>query len=258
MAELPGFMRSQLEFARHIRDPDHRPRPLDVDERRMAVYRDLFFNNIESFISTGFPVLRTLYDDHGWQRLVRAFFVTHRCHTPYFMEIAQEFLGYLESEHQATPSDPPFLWELAHYEWVELALQIEDESAAVSDLDPNRDLLDSVPVMSSLAWVLTYRYPVHRIGRDFQPQEAPPQPTFLLVLRDRNDRIRFNEINAVSARLLTLLQDNTTHTGRELLQTIADELQHPDPETVQRGGLQLLQDFQAQGVILGAKPAPNL
>ena len=54
---------SQLEMARFLRDPDHQPAPQGVEPRRLAIYQRLVYNNIESFISGGFPVLRSLYAD---------------------------------------------------------------------------------------------------------------------------------------------------------------------------------------------------
>lgn len=251
MAEQPAFLRAQIEFAAHIRDPEHCQRPADVEDRRMAIYRDLFYNNVEGFVSSGFPVLRSLYEDRAWQRLVRSFFVHHRCKTPYFLEIAQEFLHYLEHEHPKDPADPPFLVELAHYEWVELALQIEDEAVDPDGVDPQGDLLNGIPVLSSLAWVLSYRFPVHRISPDFCPCEPPAAPTHLLVLRDRSDHVRFHEINAVTARLLTLLGEDSSKSGRELLLQIAAELQHSKPDSVVVNGLQILEDLRRQGVVLG-------
>jgi len=83
----------------------------------MAIYTDLFFNNIESLLSANFPVIRTLYDDDAWRSLVRAFYSEHRCHTPLFTEIAREFIRFLETRRDTDAGDPAFLVELAHYEW---------------------------------------------------------------------------------------------------------------------------------------------
>lgn len=256
MAEHAGFQQRQMEFAAHIRDPERNPAPADVEDRRMAVYRELFYNNVEGFVSSGFPVLRSLYEEQQWHRLVRGFFAQHRCQTPYFLEIAGEFLRFLEQEYEPAPADPKFLLELAHYEWVELALQTEDESADLQGLDPNGDLVHAVPVVTSLAWALSYRYPVHRIRADFQPQQPPDALTHLLVLRDRTERVRFNEINAVTARLLALLQDNRSTSGAELLNRIAAELHHPNPGAVIEGGARILEDLRSQGVILGTRARP--
>ena len=89
-AEQADFIRTQVAFAAHIRDPEGVAAPGDVEARRMAVYRELFYNNVEGFVSSGFPVLRSLYDDEPWHALVREFFIKHRCQTPYFLEISQK------------------------------------------------------------------------------------------------------------------------------------------------------------------------
>ena len=56
-----SFIEIQNEFMAHIREPQKNKKPSGIEDRRMAIYRDLFFNNIEGFISSGFPVLKTLY-----------------------------------------------------------------------------------------------------------------------------------------------------------------------------------------------------
>jgi len=120
------FKAKQLEFSAYIRDPLNNPKPADVKPQRMEVYRELFFNNIDSFLSSNFPVLRTILDDQQWFELSQDFFARHPCTTPYFSEIPEEFLEYLQDERQ-NKTDYPFLLELAHYEWVEMALSISQE-----------------------------------------------------------------------------------------------------------------------------------
>jgi hypothetical protein len=251
--DMPEFMRKQHEFAGHLRDPEHNPAPPDVEGRRMAIYRRLFFRNIESFIAKGFPVLRKLYADTDWEKLVRGFFARHRSESPHFIDISREFVQYLQNEHEARPCDPPFLQELAHYEWVELALSVSTETADVSGLDPNADLLQGEPALSPLAWPLGYRWPVHMISPEYRPDTPPEQPTYLVVYRDRNDQIRFVSINAVTARLLELLQEQPELNGLQALQQIAQEMKHPNPEIVINGGKQTLEQLKSQGIILGVR-----
>ena len=155
MSDPGNFRDTQYAFAAHIRDPSANPAPDAIEDRRMAIYRELFFNNVHGFISNGFPVLRSLYDEAEWTALVRDFFSRHRCETPYFLEISREFLDYLQSEYRPGESDPPFLFELAHYEWVELALSISTAAAVLAGTDQDGDLLEGHPVMSPLAWLLT-------------------------------------------------------------------------------------------------------
>ncbi len=248
----PLFAQRQYEFAAHIRSPATAPAPPDVEDRRMAVYRDLFYNNVEGFLSGSFPVLRKLMDDTWWHALARDFFARHRCRSPLFLEIPREFLDYLERERGAHPDDPPFLRELAHYEWVELALSVAD-SGTPPAADPDGDLLAHPPVLSPLAWPLSYRYPVQRISPDFQPQVPAAQPVYLLVYRDPDDEVGFIELNPVSARLFSLLQEHAERSGAAVLQTIVEELEHPDPQTVIDGGRAILEQWRQRGIILGAR-----
>jgi hypothetical protein len=246
----PDFVRQQYAFAAHLRDPQQHAAPATIEDRRMGIYRELIFNNIEGFLASSFPVLRRLMDADSWHALARDFLACHRCHSPLFLEIPREFLVYLDEERGERKSDPPFMLELAHYEWVELALSVAEtlDDAAV---ERNGDLLDGVPVPSTTAWALAYRYPVHRISPDFRPEQPGEQPTYLLAYRDVRDDVAFIELNPVSARLFSLLQENRTGSGRTLLHQIAAELAHPDPDVVVEGGRAILEDWRRLGVVLG-------
>jgi hypothetical protein len=248
--ERPEFIQMQYDFAAHIRQPSVNPPPANVEDRRMQIYRDLFYNNIEGFVSGMFPVLRTLYSDADWHAMVRDFFVKHRCKTPLFLEIGQEFMAYVSQEREPQPCDPAFMVELAHYEWVELALDIS-EAELPEAVDAEGDLLAGHPVQSPLAWSLTYQFPVHCIRPDFQPEVAPAQPTWLLVYRNSDYDVKFMETNAVTARLLSLLDEQPELTGQQALEMIAAELQHPQPELVVQGGLETMQHLHRAGVLLG-------
>ncbi len=249
-----GFQAVQRAFASHLRDPVRSPAPAGLEERRVGIYRELIFNNVESLLAGNFPVLHRLLPEDHWKGLVRDFFIRHRARTPLFTELAQEFLTFVHRERVGDPADPPFLLELAHYEWVELALLISEEEPDLTGLDENGDLLAGVPVLSPLAWPLSYRFPVHRITPDHQPQEPPAEPTHLVVYRNRAERVEFLETNAVTQRLLQLLAEGVDRSGREQLERIAAELQHPDPGQVVAFGAGLLDDLRARGIILGTRP----
>jgi hypothetical protein len=250
MAE-PLFKQHQYEFTAHLRDPENNPAPEGVEDRRIGIYRDLLYNNVEGFISGSFPVIRSIYSDDNWHRMVRDFFAHHKSHTPYFLEISQEFMSYLQDERKPQPEDPAGLLELAHYEWVELALSVSDETIDMNMIDPNGDLLAAHPVLSPVAWALAYQYPVHRMGPDNLPEQPPEQPTYLVVYRNRNDKVKFMEINPVTARLVNLLQENQTLSGQHALEQITQEMNHPNPDVVIQGGLSALQELQSYGIILG-------
>jgi hypothetical protein len=237
---------SQLTMARYLRNPGQCPPPVGVEPRRLKIYENLVYNNIEGFISGGFPVLRSLYDNADWHALVRLFVDQHRCHTPYFLEISQEFLQFLMQDHQARVCDPPFMAELAHYEWVELALDISQE-----ELPPEavvEDVLAAIPQLSPLAWSLSYRFPVHRIGPGFRPVEAE-EPTYLVVYRDRADQVRFMELNATTSRLLEKIRENKAATVGDLLTDLANELGMAK-ESIYAAGREQLDQLIALSVVL--------
>ena len=260
MNTTPEFIRRQYAFAAHIRDPGGHPVPADVDDRHMAVYRELFYNNVEGFLSTTFPVLRKLHDDTAWQALVRDYFAHHRSRTPLFLEIPREFLYWLEHEYTGRSDKWPFLYELAHYEWVELALSIAEETLDRDGVESEGDLLSGVPVLSPLAWQLAYRYPVHRIGPDFMPDTPGEQPTYLVAYRDAADEVGFLEINPVTKRLLELVAEDTGASGEALLLRIAGELSHPQPDVVISAGAGILNRLRGKDILLGTRshqPAPR-
>ena len=93
-------------------------------------------------------------------------------------------IQYLQERAEAGVGAAPWLVELAHYEWVELALDLSEASTDDTPHDPAGDLLDGVPVPSPLAWPLAYAWPVHRLSPEHQPTEPPALPTLLLVQRD--------------------------------------------------------------------------
>lgn len=235
-----------MTMARYLRAPGQCPAPAGVEPRRLQIYQDLVYNNIEGFISGGFPVLRSLYEEDAWHQLVRKFIDQHRCQSPYFLEISQEFLQFLMQGYSAVPDDPPFLLELAHYEWVELALDVSQEE--LPPVAAGGNVLASVLGLSPLAWLLSYKFPVHRIGPGFRPTDAG-EPTYLAVYRDDQDHVNFMELSAATARLLELVRDNAGATGRELLLQFAAEIGMSE-EAVLDFGRQQLEQLIAQSVAI--------
>ena len=246
------FTDVQYAFTRHLRDPEMQPAPADIPAERMAVYCDLVFRNIDRMVGNLFPVLHKITPEDRWHALVRDFLKKHQSHSPLFNKVPLEFLQYLEEERD-TAGDPPFLTELAHYEWVEYAVSIDTRDIVWDGVNPGGNLLEGIPALSPLVWPLQYRFPVHRISPDCLPEEPPAQPTYLVVYRDRHDHVGFLELNPVSARLLELMREGRDMRGDNLLNTIAGELQHPRPEVVVNGGLEIMQNFLSKDILLGTR-----
>lgn len=245
---MSDFKAEQRRFTAHLRDPKLPP-PSGIEDRRMKVYRDLIYNNVEQFLRKGFPVLHSLMAVPEWHAMVRDFLRLHRCKSPFFHDISLAFVEWMQQ--QAEIDQPrPFAAELAHYEWVELALAISDQNVEQEQVDANGDLAESPPAVSPLAWCLHYRFPVHRIGPDFQPQAAEDGPWHFVVFRDRSDQVRFLQSNPLTHALLETLRQ-TRLPGRAVLAELAEALGQGEVEAWQASGLAILQRLRAQGVILG-------
>ena len=248
-SNLPGFQALQLDFAAYIRNPERNPLPEGIEARRMEIYADLFYRNIEGFLSSTFRVFRSITTDTEWHDLVRRFVHRHRSASPYFIQIPEEFLEFLSDEAPADVNRP-FRLELCHYEWVELALDFREDEP-VTYLDGPIDaahLDDSRLRLSPYAWPLQYQFPVHLIGPKNQPAFAPEHPTYLIVYRNADDRVKFMESNAATFRLLQHLDD----AGGDLTRTIAavaDELGQPRAPRVETNVLSTFERLRQADVL---------
>jgi hypothetical protein len=254
MAKLPDYQKKQYAFAAHIRDPDNVPSPEGIEDRRMAIYRELFFNNIRNLLANMFPVLRKLHSDDQWHRFVRQFMQRHRAQTPYFLQLPQEFLDFLQNEYESQDDDFPFLIELAHYEYIELALSISEDSNNLDGIDPDGDLMRQIPVKSALAWVYAYQFPVHRITSEFTPSKPAEQPVFLAVYRRTDDTVGFLELNPVTARLLEAIDDNDAQLpGEALLRSLGEEINYADVDMLLQHGATALAEMRHLEILTGTR-----
>lgn len=253
MAE-PEFQRLQRQFAAHIRDPACAA-PEAVEDRRLKIYQELFYNNVEGFLANGFPVLHSLIKADAWHAAVRGFLRDHACESPYFIDIPAQFLDYLSAQPALPDGWPGFALELAHYEYMEVAVGSSTEVIPESGYHPDGDLLAAAPLLSPLACLLSYHWPVHRISPSDVPDEPLDQPVWLLVYRDRQHEVQFMEVNQVTARLFHLLEEEPLWSGRQVLTRLGSELGVSDPGQVIAFGLQTLQDLRDRDVILGTRLA---
>lgn len=235
-------------LAAHVRNPAAHAGPPGIEARRLTLYRELVFNNLDGLLAGNFPVIRKTLGDGDWQALVRRFLASHRSRTPLFPQLGLELIAFLDAQ-----PDParPWLAELAHYEWAELGLQLSD--APMPPHDPRGDLLAGVPVLSPLAWPLAYRWPVARIGPGFQPLELPAEPTLVLLRREADGRIHFSALSPLLFRLLERVAANEASNGRALLHELAAEAGVSDLAGFLTDAAPMLDRLHAEGVLPGTR-----
>ena len=237
------FQRYQLEFTAHIRNPKSNKKPAQVDDARMAVYREIVFTNILNSVTICFPVCVQVLGERDWEKLVRQFFAKHQAQTPIFREIPQQFILFLNTVKNL----PIYFEQLAQYEWVELA--VNSQPTTPPKLSKTPDFLNEKPVLAPANKLLQYDYAVHKISARHKPKTSAK--TYLLVFRNLENKVKFIELNPVTFQLLKLIDENNI-TGKQALMRLAEDMQHPDANAVIQFGLEILQDLANQQAIIGS------
>lgn len=144
------------------------------NQNKKSIYPELIYNNFSATIAQAFPVIRSIVSDKKWRALIEDFIKKHKCQTTFFYEIPQEFLQYLNNEYQEDKS-LPFLKELAHFEWMELAVELMEDT------------------MKDEKFVCCYHYPVHKISPDYLPTKPSKTPYYFLIYRNEQNEVKIIE-----------------------------------------------------------------
>ena len=260
----------QTSFTRYLRDPLTAAKPSGIPAERIEVYQDLVFRNVQSLFAGNFPVLESITTDDDWECLIRGFIRDYRATTPHFPQLPTEFLQYLndlanlgnnaietralQSRQLSVLARYPFIVELAHYEWVELDVQIlptPEFSTELAQVDAT-DLLE----LNSTSHVLAYQWPVHQIGPDYLPQETPQSPTFLVVFLNRNTEVEFMSLSPLAALLLENIEQQsaalTTH-----IDVLTEQYANTVPDNLAASAESLIDEMQKKGLVI-CRPAPRV
>ncbi len=243
----PGALAAyQQAFTAHLRDPDHAPPVAGVSVARQQLYHELVFGNLERVMGNMFPVLKSRVDAPLWQQLVRDFLRMHPMQDPLFQSMPRAFLDFLLARGPQS-DEPPWLLELAHYEWVEFALSIApDEDLPAGDAD----LLAGRPRLTPHLWLLQYAWPVQRLRAETAEAITLAEPVYLAAWRDGEDRVRFLELAPSAARLLELLGEDVAASGADALRALAVEIDAMPDADFMAAGEATFEIWRAAGIIV--------
>lgn len=250
MPDQPTFVELQHAFTRHLRDPENVPPPGTHEARRLAIYRHAVRANVARFMADNYPRVRAVMSDQRWEAMLHDYIVRHVSRTNVFAELPLEFLAYLEHERDLR-DDPPFLRELAHFDWLETLVGVDVRVLDFTGIDRDGDLLDGIPVVNPTLRLVTYAYPVHAITATFQPHEAPAQATRIAAFRDPANRYGFLDLNPTAAELIERLYEHSDRSGREVLTRMAQTRRYPDLGGFIDAGGTILSRMHARGALLG-------
>lgn len=151
-------------------------------DKRLMIYKDLTFNNIEDTLSKAFPITKTLIEE-SWENITYKFIKNYPIKTPYLWEVPKDFLEFFKKENFQEKRKLPFLDELLEYEWLEIDIFNTDIPQDVSEFSWSKRFF-----LSSSCVIKTFSYPVHRIG-SLSPEDIIKQKSnyFLIIYNNYED-----------------------------------------------------------------------
>ena len=180
-----------------------------VPERVGRLYQELIFNSVANFPQQCFPICKRLLGEQ-FDTLCRAFFQDYPLHSPYFTQINQDFVRFLESQ----PSLPEGVAELAHYEWVELLVDIDSDKKPIVVLASDEGDIALNPSLQNLH----YGHAVHLMTPMSDLADLKACETFLLMYRRSDDSVETMQTNALTHLLIEFMQHS------DVVYASADEL----------------------------------
>jgi hypothetical protein len=102
---------------------------------------------------------------------------------------------------------------------------------------------------SELASLLSYQYPVHQISQEYQPEDSSER-VYLVVYRNEEDEVNFTLVNAVSAHMLNIIQEQEIVAVDILIDAMVGAMPQLDPAQVEAGTVQTLEEMLRQQILL--------
>ena len=219
----------QHRFAQAIREGEAAD---GLPQDRLNVYIRLIRNNIHSFIDRCYTETLQYLDSGEWGRLKEDFIRDARAQTPYFQEIAGEFLQYCQS----LPLSDDLL-ALMDFEHTQLLAEVAqtDNQASPADSD------DLAYTLSPAAFVRCYHYDV--------TDELQVIETAVLVWRNSEDDVMYQTLDDFDALLLETLAG--TPASLNGLQTMLAEFMSSE-NGWQDALTQKWSDWLEQGILVAA------
>lgn len=241
------FKEIQSQFVDSLRDPENTKAPQGIERRRVKIYQDLLFNNLVNFLQTALPVTRSLYDEDDWHKLVRTFFINHKSTSPYFIDISKAFVEFLNHQYVLQDADPACLLYLAHYEWIELDVSV-DNGVMVGDYytKGHPELIALVPS----ARLVQYPLQVHQISADYRPEIAPDALYYYLVFRDQTHNVIFKQISVVVTALLQPLINGDFVSPLQLAEQLRAQLPYSQSEQLNSEVTQVVDELLQSGALM--------
>jgi hypothetical protein len=96
------------------------------------------------------------------------------------------------------------------------------------------------------------------VSKEFLPSKPGEQPSYLVIYRRDDDKVRFLELNAVTAALLESIATNESGlSGEILLENLAKQINYPDIGALKKHGIDALEQMRQLEILTGTKTPAN-
>lgn len=163
--------------------------------QRLGIYRRLVRNNTFGFIDRCFTEAVNHIEPTQWLNVKEDFVQQGNAHSPYFQDIAGEFLKFCQ-QHQAFSAQ---VLALMDFEQTQLLAEV-----AIADVPASFEW-DNHTVMQCSPAAFLREYDVNFIQSDFQ--QFVPEATQVLVWRNSDFAVYYHTLNDLDYWLLAFLQE---------------------------------------------------
>lgn len=199
-----------MALAAHLRAPAAQPCPVELDTRAALLYRDMLADNFDAALRACFPIWIRCLGEANYLYWRDHFIAEHACRSPFFRQIPDEFMAYLSQNPDTLKARLPYALELAHLEWLELALSVAQTEELSDHTESKRqNPWTDVLQLNSAHALVQYAHPVHHLMMHPKFTEAPnldPNPVSLYLYRDRDEIVQMLEPDTLSLQILASLE----------------------------------------------------
>lgn len=186
---------TQQALAQAVRLGNASPLGENVAPARLAVYARLVRNNTLSFIDRCFVETPKLLNDEDWAEAKERFIREGKAHSPYFQDIAGEFLQFCQ---QIPLFSPPIL-AVMDFEHTQLLAEVAMENIP-SEFEWDKE---TIMQLSPLAYLKQYE--VDFLSSDFARIEA--QASQVLIWRNAEFDVLYQPLDELDFWLLDYVQE---------------------------------------------------
>lgn len=191
----PSLKEIQAEFTNAIRHNDVKLMSGNISPQRLGVYSRLVRNNTLGFIDRCYVQLPQHLSPEEWLAVKEKFIQEGKAHSPFFQDIAGEFLNFCRENGCM----PPHLLELMDFENAQLLAEVSMATV------PSEFEWDNDTIMQFSGAAELRQYETHFLRSNFKQFEQ--EPSNVLVWRDAEFGIYHNTLEELDFFLLSSLQE---------------------------------------------------